>query len=242
MTTDGDHGFGVNRLGKRKKVSAVQRVVLAVLTLFMTACDPATRLPAEPTAQIGTRALIKRHGQELVAEVTRVRGKLVTTEFNWRGEQVAKRRYYRGLYPISGTEYGYQFELDFDDSLLEQIFPLRVGNHASFDGNLKIIDRGTAVDVLVDMVVVAEKTIDLSESAHRVFVVEIETEYRSAAGVKRKNNTVYYAPDLSMVLKSVMHEEGQQTFWRVISVERPGAGGKVKSPTLRQRRSGTVMI
>ncbi|WP_308911187.1 hypothetical protein [Pseudokordiimonas caeni] len=218
----------------------VSRIAGMVMALALAACDVPARPVAGPNAEVGTRALISRHGQELVSVITRVQDKLVTTEFQWRGELMASRNLYRGLYPVSGTEYGYQFELDFDDTLLERLFPLKVGNETSFGGNLKLIDKGNAIDVWVHMVVTAERTVDLPTGSYPVFVVEVTSRYGDGSDAKTKLNTLYFSPELSMVLKSVMREDGRQTYWRVVSIDK--RGGSVQPTPAQQRNSGTVMI
>ena len=213
----------------------------AVLTLFfLVACDPVARAPMTASAQIGTRAVIQRHGQELFAEITKVEGKLVTTEFFWHDERVVVHNNYRGLYNVSGVQSGYQYEADFDYNVLEPLFPLAVGKEVSFSGNHKNINLGTATDFWANIHVIGEKTISLSSGDRKVFVVDIVSEYKKGNAVKRKTNTVYFDPDLSMILKSVVHEDGYQNFWRAVSVELPG--NAAQPTTLQQRRSGTVMI
>lgn len=218
----------------------VTRLCVALILLFGAACDPVARAPATPSAIVGTRAVIQRHGQELFAEVTKIADKLVTTEYFWNDERVVVHNYYRGLYNVSGIEFGYQYEADFDYNTLEQLFPLKVGKEVSFSGNTKNINRGTAIDFWTNIHVIGEKTIPLSSGDRKVFVVDIITEYKKGNEAKRKTNTVYYDPELSMVLKSVIHEDGYQSYWRAVSVELPGNARK-PSP-IQQRRAGTVMI
>ena len=218
----------------------VSRLLAALALIFLVACDPVARAPETPTAIVGTRAVIQRHGQELYAEVTGVNDKLVTTEYYWQDERVVVHNYYRGLYNVSGIEFGYQYEADFDYSVLETLFPLAVGKEISFSGNTKNINRGTAIDFWANIHVIGEKIISLSSGDRKVFVVDIVTEYKKGNNSKRKTNTVYYDPELSMVLKSVIHEDGYQSYWRVVTVELPG---NARTPTtLQQRRAGTVMI
>ncbi len=218
----------------------VTRLFAALALIFLVACDPVARAPETPTAMVGTRAVIQRHGQELYAEVTGVNGKLVTTEYYWQDERVVVHNYYRGLYNVSGVEFGYQYEADFDYSVLEPLFPLAVGKEVSFTGNTKNINRGSAIDFWANIHVIGEKTISLSSGDRKVFVVDIVTEYKKGNSSKRKTNTVYYDPELSMVLKSVIHEDGYQSYWRVVTVERPG---NARTPSaIQQRRAGTVMI
>ncbi|WP_262692615.1 PLP-dependent aminotransferase family protein [Kordiimonas aestuarii] len=218
----------------------VSRLFATLAVILLVACDPVARAPATPSAIVGTRAVIQRHGQELYAEVTAVTDKLVTTEYYWQDERVVVHNYYRGLYNVSGVEFGYQYEADFDYKLLEQLFPLAVGKEVSFRGNTKNINRGTAIDFWANIHVIGEKTISLSTGDRKVFVVDIVTEYKKGNQSKRKTNTVYYDSELSMVLKSVIHEDGYQSYWRAVSVELPG-NARTPSPT-QQRRAGTVMI
>ena len=221
-------------------MSTLIRLTLLASIMFLAACgSQETPAVCSTKAQQGTRAIIQRHGQELVAEVTKVDGCLATTEFHWQDELIAARDYYRGLYPVSGTEYGYQFELDFKDKVIDKLFPMAVGNEIAFDGNLKILNEGTALDVWVHMEVVKETSIKLPGGDHKVFVVDINTEYRRGDNVKRSNTMVYYAPELEMVLKSVTHEEGEQSYWRVMKIEQPGTE---REDSRQRRRSGTVMI
>jgi hypothetical protein len=189
---------------------------------------------------VGTRAVIQRHRQELYAEVTAVTGKLVTTELFLQGESIAEFSRYRGLFPVRGREFNYEYEADFDESVLEALFPLKVGNEVSFSGNTKRIDRGTSYNFWSNVQVVGEKTLNLSSGDRKVFVVDIVTETSSGNRVKRRNQTVYFDPELSMVLKSVVHEEGYQNYWRVMSVELPSEGITRTSPA--RPRSSTVII
>ncbi len=218
------------------------RRVLAMLSilLFAVACDPVPQVPTSPPALVGTRAVIQRHRQELYAEITDVTGKLVTTELFLQGESIAEFSRYRGLFPVRGRELNYEYEADFDESVLENLFPLAVGKEVGFSGITTRIDRGTSYKFWSNVTVVGEKTLNLSSGDRQVFVVDIFTETTSGNRVKRRNQTVYFDPELSMVLKSVVHEEGYQNFWRVTSVELPGEGIDRASP--QTPRSSTVII
>ncbi|MCJ9429816.1 hypothetical protein [Kordiimonas marina] len=222
-------------------MSLASRLILICLTLGLAGCNPVAKAPASPEAIVGTRALIKGYGQEMTAEIREVKGKLVTTEFQWQGGETAIRSYYRGLYAVSGRGKGYHWEADFDEAKLEPLFPLTVGKEVSFSGTSRDIDRGTSADFWTNLSVVDQKTIELPTGARKVFVVDIVTEYHKGNVVKRKTNTVYFDPKLSMVLKSVVHDGNYQRFWRVVSIDVPGDGKARPSPT-QQRRAGTVMI
>jgi len=216
--------------------------VFALLSLLLVAgCAPNAQAPLSASAIVGTKAIIKYHRDELIAEVTDVTGKLVTTEFtNWNGELVFSRTEYRGLVPISGMEPGGGlWELDFDENELEPLFPLQPGKTISFKGNLKNIDQGTSYDLWARLEVLGEKTLDLPGGKRKVMVVEFNRQGKLGNRTKLATEIIYFDTEYAMTLKKVIRERGSQSYWRVISIDRPG---NVTNTPTRQRRSGTVMI
>lgn len=220
---------------------SILKVSLFWAALLLTACGPNTQVPTSASAIVGTKAIVKYHRSELVAEITDVTGKLVTTEFsNWDGELVFSRTEYRGLVPISGSDPGAgQWELDFDENQLEALFPLQPGKEVAFKGNLKNIDKGTSYDLWAQLEVIGEKVLDLPSGRRKVMVVEFNRQGRRGNQTKHATDIIYFDPEYSMTLKKVMREKGSQSYWRVISIDRPG---NVSPTPTRQRRSGTVMI
>ncbi len=220
---------------------SISNVFALLVLLLIAACAPTGQMPTSATALVGTKAIIKYSNYELVAEVTDVTDKLVTTEFtNWDGDLIFTRTEYRGLFPISGSEHGGgQWELDFDEAQLEALFPLQKGNSVQFTANFKDIEKGASYDIGVQLEVLGEKLIDLPAGKRKVVVVELNHQTRRGNHIKNVTEYIYYDPDYSMVLKKVTRERGGQSFWRVISVERPGNANPIPN---RQRRSGTVMI
>jgi len=222
-------------------VQSILKVFALLSVLLLAACSPNAQVPTSASAIVGTKAIIKYHREELIAEVTEVVDKLVTTEFtNWDGELLFSRTEYRGLVPISGMEPGGgQWELDFDETALEALFPLQKGKTVSFQGNLKNIEQGTGYDLWGRLEVLGEKTLDLPGGKRKVMVVEFNRQGKLDGETKAATDIIYYDPQYSMTLKKVMRERGEQTYWRVISIDRPG---NVSNTPTRQRRSGTVMI
>ncbi len=215
--------------------------ISVVFLLFLAACEAVERVPATPGALVGTRANIKMHGQDIVAQVTRVIDKLVTTEFrDWRGGIIREINLYRGLFPVSGTDQGLRYESSFDESVLENLFPLKVGNTAGVSGTMFYVDGGESADFYTHIEVIGEKTIDLKDGPRRTFVVQLEWEFSWNGNVRRKTDTLYFDAERSMVLKSVVRGQNFQNYWVVVSVEEPDNPNVEREP--RNRRSGTVMI
>lgn len=221
---------------------AILRLIGLCAFVLVSACEAADRLPESPGAIVGTRAFIKMHGQDVVAEVTRIEDKLVTTEFrDWRGSVIREVSLYRGLFPVSGIDQGLRYETSIDDSALEDIFPIEVGKTTGVKGTMFYVDGGQSADFWTHIEVVGEKTIDLKGGPQRTLVIEIDWEFEWNGVTRRKKDTIYFDPERSMVLKSVVRAENYQNYWVVFSVEEPE---RPDAPTNRpqQRRSGTVMI
>jgi len=217
------------------------KIITLLSALLVAACGQNSQVPASATAIVGTKAVVKYHRRELVSVVTDVTDKLVTTEFsNWNGDLAFTQTDYRGLLAVSGSKAGgHQWELDFNENLLEAFFPLEVGKEVAFEANIKYISSGKSFDLWGHLEVLGDKVIDLADGKRKVKVIEYTRRFAWDGKTKLATDIIYYDPEYSMTLKRVMREEGSQTFWRVISVERPG--NVVNTPT-RQRRSGTVMI
>lgn len=217
-----------------------QYTLLVLLTL-VSACDGIDRVPNAPGTLVGTRANIKMHGQDVVAEVTKVVDKLVTTEFrDWRGGIIREINLYRGLFPVSGTDQGLRYESNFDYSELESLFPLAVGNNTGVSGTMYYVDGGESADFYTHVEVVGEKTVDLKDGPRRTFVVKLEWEFSWNGITRRKTDTLHFDAKRSMILKSVVRGEDFQNYWVVVSVDEPDNPGSPPEP--RNRRSGTVMI
>jgi len=217
------------------------RYFSVVLILFVAACDGVERVPAAPGALVGTRANIKMHGQDVVAEVTRVVDKLVSTEFrDLRGEVIREVNLYRGFFPVSGTDQGLSYESKFDESELENLFPLKPGKSIGFSGTMYYVDGGQSADFYTHVEVVGEKTVDLKDGPRRTFVLQLEWEFSWNGNTRKKTDTLYFDAERSMVLKSVVRGQNFQNYWVVVSVDEPDNPDAAPEPT--NRRTGTVLI
>lgn len=216
---------------------------IVIAALMVTGCDGTSRAPATPYAQVGTRAVIKSLGREFVADVTRVENKLVTVEFRFRPDDKSPPLviydYYRGLIPVSGIDNGKRFELEYPEDDLESLFPLKKGKKISFEGSMQFIDTGESLALQETIKVLGKKTIDLDSGPETVYVVEIDYRLMDGQDLRRKSKQyVYFAPALSMVLKTVRKEDGGEFFWRVVSIDR----AEDISTGRPRRRGGTVAI
>ncbi|MBL4836319.1 MAG: hypothetical protein JKY34_01970 [Kordiimonadaceae bacterium] len=219
------------------------RFLSLILTLVaVIACSPSTD-SLEQAKYIGTKAIIKAHGNELLLEVTGYADNILTSEiFDWNGNFVSRRHYYNGLYPVAGTEGSSQWEMDFDVKKIDALFPLVIGKSTNITGNMKDIDNDKSYDFWAHIEVVAKKIFLLPSGEERVYVIKISTEYDWNGRSKRTMETVYYSPDLNMNLKGVMHEHNAQKYWRVTSIEKPGSAKAKNKTRSRRPRSGTVLI
>lgn len=212
------------------------------LLITVAGCETVEPLPETPGALVGTRAKIKMHGQDVVAEVTEVTGRIVKTEFkDWRGSSIREVDLYRGLFPIGGIDQGLRYESQFDQNDLEPLFPLKVGKSVGVGGTINYIDGGESAEFWAHIEVVGEKNVELKRGPQLTFIVEIEWEFKWNGLMRRKTDTVYFDPEHSMILKSVIRGNNFQNYWVVVAVEEPEST-RVAPASPTQRRSGTVMI
>lgn len=223
-------------------MTQVLRLLTTLTAIFaLVACSPSASAPTENSI-IGTKAVIQAHGNELLLEVKDIAAGTVISEItDWNGQFVSRRHYYRGMYPIAGTEGATQWELDFDVTKIDGLFPLVTGNSTSFSGTMIDITNDRTYSFWSRIEVKAQKPFLLPSGTQEVFVMKIKTEYDLNGENKRTYETIYYAPDLQLNLKGVMHEEASQRYWRVVSIVPPTVDGPA-TPPARRRRAGTVMI
>ncbi|UTW55295.1 hypothetical protein [Kordiimonas sp. SCSIO 12610] len=216
------------------------------LIVLVTACDFAPKAPLKANALTGTHAIIKRDNTEIVLKIVDVNGKLVTKELFINDQIRSSQTDYRGLFRLSGQEYDrdgqvFNYEIDMDTQDIEKFFPLKVGKKATLRGKARVIEANNSFSVWLNAQVVSEQVLSIGDRNHDVFVINILEEFESSEGVRSRTETIYYAPEVSMVLKRVSYANGQEVYWRVTSLELPG-DNPARPSRLQQRRSGTVMI
>ena len=221
-------------------MTLIKRMMAAVLLLVLVACDaamPSNRLPETP---LGLQAIFRFKGQEHFLEVISAEDFHANIAYFWRGKQYASTRYYRGLFPVTGTQDNARYDIDVDTSHIDALFPLAVDKEASFGGTFVKDTTGAVADIWVHMSVLKETKMTMKDTSYQVFVIEIQTQFRYGDTGTTTKNTVYYAPDIGLILKSVIHENNNKFEWRVTSVELPDT----QDTSVRRRRNnrGTVMI
>jgi uncharacterized lipoprotein YbaY len=220
------------------------RVIAVFCLLLLAACEPASKAPLSPNILVGTESLHVTNKVEEIARITDIDGKVIITEI----EEVDSGRVtvwedYRGLLRVAALlpngDTSVRYELDFDQTELEQLFPLKVGKKVTFRGTLRIITQSRSFDTWINIKVTGEKTIKVENKKHKVFVVEVFQEFSGDVDGEFQEK-LYYDPKISMVLQRITKQEGRETISEVKSIKMPS---EATTPSrLRQRRSGTVMI
>lgn len=223
-----------------------QYLIIFSLVSLITACDFAPKAPLKANALTGTHAIIKRDNEEIVMKIVDVNEKLVTKELYVNDQIRSSQTDYRGLFRLSGQEYDrdgqvFNYEVDIDTLEMEKIFPLAVGKKTTLRGKARVIEANNSFSLWINAQVVSEQTLNINSRNYDVFVINILEEFESSEGVRSRTETVYYAPEVSMVLKRVSYANGKEIYWRITSLELPG-DNPARPSRLQQRRSGTVMI
>ena len=222
----------------KEKTQVIGRLFLLVV-FCVAACSPPTENSRFPTTPPGITAIISQQSQDFDWEVTDITNDIITTATYWKRARVIHRKLYRGLYPIYGMEFGKSFEVDFEYKLLDQIFPLKLGNEVSFDGTLNLLEDHYQAMTVVHMRVQDTGVLQIGDIAYPVFIIKVTTSFSSGDVSDETVNTLYYSADLGLVLKSVTKGSGAQSYWRIRSIDVPTDA----KPKLRRRNpSGTVMI
>ncbi|WND03726.1 hypothetical protein QGN29_04965 [Temperatibacter marinus] len=217
---------------------SILTLFMAVAFLLLSGCSEPKNTDAIHLPTVGTRAIIKQYSYEIIAEVTNVQDNLVKLDYFWHGEKAYSQKFYKGLLPVWSEEDGNIKELDFQESKVDEIFPLVTGNEVSFTATMTRLDDGLSQNISVTLSVLKETVMTITGEDHKVFMIDIarigENDYSSY-------ETIYYAPDSGMILKAVKRERNSQTFWRILKLEKPENDDR-STIRKRQRRSGTIAI
>ncbi len=221
-------------------LSKFKMFALIVFVLLLAACDPIARKTQTSTAIVGTKTIIKASGRELTSEITEVDGKYVTVETSdWKQKYHRVMRMYRGLFPVSGVQVDGQYEYDFDERKLEELFPLEVGGKAHISGTFMHLEENSAYPFSAHFKVIGTKKIALSSGNRDVFKIRVNTEFEFDDNVEHHEELLYFDAENDLILKLVYESSSAKYTWRVVSLVLPGDG---KSVPDERRRSGTVMI
>ena len=221
-------------------VSAIRRLMLASVCLAVAACnpvpaeDPALPLPAE-----GLHAVIKANGQMFDLKVTAVTGKEAVVEIRWDDQLVSLRQLYRGLYPISGSDNGFEFVNEFDQAAVDRLFPLAVGKDSAFEGLYRVVGSNVVGTSWVHIGVSGESTLKLKDGEYKVFVIDITTDLEIEGRSVNFSKVVHFSPELGLALKTTMTEGGMKFYSRILSVDHPEPAPQNDN---ERNRLGTMMI
>ena len=213
--------------------------LLLLVTLALVACSPPPADDRFPTTPGGITALIRQQSQDFDWEVTDITNNIITTETFWNSERVIRRKYYRGLYPVYGMDFGKSFEMEFDYKLLDQLFPLKIGNTVTFEGVMLLLEDNYQAQALVQLEVTDTAVQQIDEVAYPVYVIEVTSRFSAGNESDVTRTTLSYSFDLGLVLKSVTKGSGAQSYWRIRSIDVPADA----KPKIRRRNpAGTVRI
>lgn len=227
--------------------AALRILAFAVGVFTLAACGPDLDegpLDVADSEQVvtGTRITVKFQDKEYFVTLKGRDGLTFFSEAtNWKHEYLYRNQYYRGLLLIGREEDGYEWELDADLSPLDAMFPLSIGKAAELSGNVINKTKGDPVPYEATLEVVAENTYELPSGSQTVYEVRVEQRYLKKNEIKKWSYTVSYAPNLSINLKGVFTEDGEEQFWSVTEIQRPDSTKPIV-PARQRRRSGTVMI
>lgn len=213
-------------------------VFIVLSMIFLSSCADSDGTDQVQLPAVGTRVIIKQHSYEIISEVTSTANNLVKMDYFWHGEKIYSQKFYRGLLPVWSQEENNVWEMYFDESKLDSLFPMAPGKEVSFNATSSKVADGTSQDIGITLSVIKETVITIKDQDHKVFILELS---RVGDGTDTSHEVLYYAPRAGMVLKSVKRERDGQSYWRVLKIEVPDRDDR-STIKKRQRRSGTIAI
>lgn len=220
-------------------MTATVRVIFTLFSaLLAVSCAPAASPSDENPLHPGLRATLKAFGHIYAAEVSEVQGGYSTWNLKWEDRVVTVYKVYRGIFPIFGREGESFYHNQVDVTLLDALFPLKVGNEVSLGGLYQSSKTEGDGPLWAQVVVQGEAEISIKGRKIPVFLIELSIERQGEKGSHWENRTLWYSPELGFSLKTE-YQQGDELFTvRVLSVDVPG--DESGPPT--RRNLGTVMI
>ena len=130
----------------------------------LASCEPPQNVVGGPPVSEGTVAYVKIFGNHYRGEVTSAHEGYVVWSYTWKKTPVFKIKTYRGLMTVYSEEDGYKNYNKFDHSILDEYFPLEVGEETSLKGKNISEKEGLEFPFWVTVSVREKTTITVKET------------------------------------------------------------------------------
>lgn len=212
----------------------IRGLIIWVLSALLFACADPVPEQGISALPVGTIAVVKTDGRVFESELVYMEGPFSKWEFK---EYQLLRKYYRGLYTISGANNKSEFWYEFDVHELDSLFPMAVGNEVSVKGKF-FSEKAEGVKFWSHLSIRGTDQVLTKQGTQDVFVVDVVTEMTTDEGPIRMTKTIWYSPKYGMDLKLSITEQGKEYITRILDVQIP------KGPPSNRRKKGmgTVLI
>ncbi|MEE8295967.1 MAG: hypothetical protein V3R64_09670 [Sphingomonadales bacterium] len=186
---------------------------------LLSSCEPPAPEGPSLVVQAGTVASYKISGHLYKAEVTHADEGYVLWEFSWKKTPVFKLKLYRGILSVFNEEEGYKTWSKFDTNLIDEFFPLEIGNELALEGHhyTKGNEEGYPFFVTIN---IREKTeIAIKEEIFPVYILEFSFIEEHPDGTKTYTKTAWYSEEMEISLRTDYVMENGTFSMRIVALE-----------------------
>jgi hypothetical protein len=209
-------------------------LIIWVLAALLFACSEQAEEQGISALPVGTVAVVQSDGRVFESDLTYMEGAFSKWEFS---EYQLTRKYYRGVFIVSGANNESEFWYEFDVHQLDVLFPMEVGKEVSFKGKY-FSQNAEGVEFWSHISIRGSDTVLTKQGSQDVFVVDTVTEMTTKEGPVRLSKTIWYSPKFGRALKALFIEDGKEYITRILDIQIP----KGQPLNRRNKGMGTVLI
>ena len=199
----------------------LKALVILAFAGLAASCEPPQQEAGIPSIAPGTVAYVKISGNHYRAEATHSENGYVLWSYSWKKQPVFKFKSYRGMMTVYSEEEGFKSWNKFDTSILDGMFPIKVGKEASLEGRYHSEKEGLDYPFWATISVREESFIKVKEHEYEVFIIDFSFVEDHPEGSRNYIKTIWFAPEMELSLKTeYVMEDGVFTM-RIVSLDAP---------------------
>lgn len=204
-----------------KFYSILRTIFFLAIALFVASCEPPQQTHEIASVKPGTVATVKISGHHYRAEATHAENGYVLWNFDWKKHPVFKYKSYRGMMNVYWEEEGFKSSSTFDETIIDNMFPLAVGKEASLQGKNYSEKKGDEFSFWATISVREKTKMKIKEAEYDVFIIDFSFIENHPEGTKNYVKTIWYWPELEISLKTDYVTDDGVFSMRVVSLDEP---------------------
>ena len=199
----------------------LKALVIFAFAGLAASCEPPQQETKIPSIATGTVAYVKISGHHYKAEATYSENGYVLWNYSWKKQPIFKFKSYRGMMTVYSEEEGFKSWNKFDKSILDAMFPIKVGKEASLEGMHHSEKEGFDYPFWTTITVREESFIKIKEHEYEVFIIDFSIIEEHPDGPKNYIKTIWFSPEIEISLKTEYIMENEIFTMRIVSLDEP---------------------